>query len=230
MSYVREQAILSFTHIEQNKKEKKRKEKTVVCKEQIIESAHMRFVDRKKEKEKKRRKKTRRKEKQRPNFIHSFIEEKKPETHKRRKKSLVFFCGIFRVIFFFFCTFFLTCLFRVLLLFTVIIDGILFLSLAHLLVDNFIWQWTKKCIYRYNFFFLIDYTYKYLLSNFLYKNILTSWLKKKRRRIFEVFIITSGHWPLSMHAFTLTWIVWNFSIAYSLSLLYIFFFTLFRST
>jgi len=35
------------------------------------------------------------------------------------------------------------------------------------------------------------------------------------KKISDLFIITSGHWPLSMHAFALTWFVWNFSIAYS---------------
>jgi hypothetical protein len=48
-----------------------------------------------------------------------------------------------------------------------------------------------------------------------------SWLKKFQ----FFFIITSGHWPLPMHAFTLTWIVWNFSIAYSFFLFFTFFYT-----
>jgi hypothetical protein len=89
MSYVKEQAILlSFTH-RTEQESKKKKEKTVVCKEQIIGPAHMRFVDRKKREKK---------EKQRPTFIHSFIEE---------KKSLVFFAE-FLGSFFFLC--FLACM------------------------------------------------------------------------------------------------------------------------
>jgi hypothetical protein len=91
-SYVREQAILFFTH----RTEKEEKKKTAVCKEQIIGPAHMRFVDRKKKE--KERQSEKKKEKQRPNFIHSFIEEK-TEIHKKQKISR-FSCGIFWVIFF----------------------------------------------------------------------------------------------------------------------------------
>ncbi len=77
MSYVREQAILSFTHRTEQESKKK---KTVVCKEQIIELAHMRLSIGKKEK-KKRETETK---------FHSFIHRRKKPRCTRRKKISLF--------------------------------------------------------------------------------------------------------------------------------------------
>jgi len=79
MSYVREQAVLSFTH--RTEQESKKKEKTVVCKEQIIGPAHMRFVDRKKRERKKRETETK---------LHLFIYRRKNRDAQEQKISRFF--------------------------------------------------------------------------------------------------------------------------------------------
>jgi len=88
MSYVREQAILSFTHrTEQESKKKKKRLPYVKNKSSGLHTCVLSIGKREKKKEK-----------QRPNFIHSFIEEK-TQMHKKKKISR-FFYGISTVIFF----------------------------------------------------------------------------------------------------------------------------------